>query len=114
MHGNTFETNNGYKTRSFADMCDEVNGFFDVHEELGTWPGGVHIELTGDDVTECLGGVDKLAESDLTNRYETACDPRLNRNQSLELAFISAERLADSRIKRDAVSPLARFRSIDL
>ncbi|MDF2200197.1 3-deoxy-7-phosphoheptulonate synthase class II [Cutibacterium acnes subsp. defendens] len=114
MHGNTFETNDGYKTRSFADMCDEVNGFFDVHEELGTWPGGVHIELTGDDVTECLGGVDKLAESDLTNRYETACDPRLNRNQSLELAFIIAERLADSRIKRDAVSPLARFRSIDL
>ena len=114
MHGNTFETNNGYKTRSFADMCDEVNGFFDVHEELGTWPGGVHIELTGDDVTECLGGVDKLAESDLTNRYETACDPRLNRNQSLELAFIIAERLADGRIKRDAVSPLERFRSIDL
>ena len=114
MHGNTFEADNGYKTRSFADVCDEVNGFFDVHEELGTWPGGVHIELTGDDVTECLGGIDKLAEADLTNRYETACDPRLNRNQSLELAFMVAERLADGRIKRNAVSPLARFRSIDL
>ena len=74
----------------------------------------MHIELTGDDVTECLGGVDKPAESDLTNRYETACDPRPNRKPVPELAFITAERLADSRIGRDAVSPLARFRSIDL
>jgi 3-deoxy-7-phosphoheptulonate synthase len=100
MHGNTFESRNGYKTRSFTDGISELNGFFDVHEELGTWPGGVHVELTGDDVTECLGGGDDLVEADLVNRYETLCDPRLNRNQSLELAFLVAERLTTGRIKR--------------
>ena len=106
MHGNTFETAGGYKTRAFSQVVDEVNGFFDVHEELGTWPGGVHMELTGDDVTECVGGVaDALAEADLPNRYETACDPRLNRNQSLELAFLIAERLTDGRIKRANGAP---------
>lgn len=114
MHGNTFEADNGFKTRSFVDVCAEVNAFFDVHEEMGTWPGGVHIELTGDDVTECLGGVDALNEADLSNRYETACDPRLNRNQSLELAFMIAERLSDGRLKRETVSPLEPFRSMDL
>jgi 3-deoxy-7-phosphoheptulonate synthase len=71
----------------------ELNGFFDVHEELGTWPGGVHVELTGDDVTECVGGGEALAEADLVHRYETVCDPRLNRVQSLELAFLVAEML---------------------
>ncbi len=112
MHGNTFETANGYKTRAFSQVVDEVNGFFDVHEELGTWPGGVHMELTGDDVTECVGGVaDALAEADLANRYETACDPRLNRNQSLELAFQIAERLTDGRIKR--VNPVQEYRAED-
>jgi len=100
MHGNTFETANGYKTRAFADVVEELNGFFDVHEKLGTWPGGVHIELTGDDVTECLGGAMQLTEADLESRYETVCDPRLNRNQSLELAFMVAERLSSGRIKR--------------
>ena len=95
MHGNTFETANGYKTRAFSQVVDEMNGFFDVHEELGTWPGGVHMELTGDDVTECLGGVGGPQEQDLPYRYETACDPRLNRVQSLELAFEVAQRLAD-------------------
>jgi 3-deoxy-7-phosphoheptulonate synthase len=100
MHGNTFEAANGYKTRAFSDVMDELNGFFDVHEELGTWPGGVHVELTGDDVTECVGGGDELVEADLVNRYETLCDPRLNRNQSLELAFLVAERLTDGRIRR--------------
>lgn len=114
MHGNTFEAANGFKTRSFADVCTEVNAFFDVHEEMGTWPGGVHIELTGDDVTECLGGVDALDEADLANRYETACDPRLNRNQSLELAFMIAERLSDGRLKRHTVSPLEPFRGMDM
>jgi 3-deoxy-7-phosphoheptulonate synthase len=78
----------------------ELNGFFDVHEELGTWPGGVHVELTGDDVTECVGGGDDLVEADLVSRYETFCDPRLNRNQSLELAFLVAERLTRAGIKR--------------
>ncbi|MGO4956449.1 class II 3-deoxy-7-phosphoheptulonate synthase [Luteococcus sp. Sow4_B9] len=100
MHGNTFETGNGFKTRSYSDVVEELNGFFDVHDELGTWPGGMHIELTGDDVTECLGGAFELGEADLANRYQTACDPRLNRNQSLELAFMVAERLSDGRIKR--------------
>ena len=77
----------------------ELNGFFDVHEELGTWPGGC-VELTGDDVTECVGGGDDLVEADLVSRYETLCDPRLNRNQSLELAFLVAERLTTGGIKR--------------
>jgi len=112
MHGNTFETASGYKTRAFSQVVDEMNGFFDVHQELGTWPGGVHMELTGDDVTECVGGVaDALAEADLGNRYETACDPRLNRNQSLELAFMIAERLTDGRIKR--INPVQEYRAED-
>ncbi len=112
MHGNTFETALGYKTRAFSEVVEEVNGFFDVHEELGTWPGGVHMELTGDDVTECVGGVaDALAEADLANRYETACDPRLNRNQSLELAFQIAERLTDGRIRR--TNPVQEYRAED-
>jgi 3-deoxy-7-phosphoheptulonate synthase len=105
MHGNTFETATGYKTRAFSQVADEVNGFFDVHEELGTWPGGVHVEMTGDDVTECVGGVNDLNEADLANRYETACDPRLNRNQSLELAFLIADRLTSGRIKRGDGAP---------
>ena len=97
MHGNTYETPNGYKTRNFEDVMEEVQGFFDAHEQIGTWPGGLHVELTGDDVTECLGGGEKLLAADLVNRYETACDPRLNRHQSLELAFLVAERLRSAR-----------------
>lgn len=93
MHGNTFATSTGYKTRSFDDVTAELDGFFDVHAALGTWPGGVHIELTGDDVTECVGGVVDVSEDDLAEHYETACDPRLNRQQSLELAFMIADRL---------------------
>ena len=93
MHGNTTETASGYKTRVYDDVIDEVFGFFEVHRGLGTHPGGLHIELTGDDVTECLGGVSGLSEEQLTERYETACDPRLNREQSLELAFHVADML---------------------
>ena len=93
MHGNTFEASSGYKPRRFDDVIDEVQGFFDVHRALGTWPGGVHVELTGDDVTECVGGGEDLAEIDLSSRYESVCDPRLNRVQSLELAFLVAEML---------------------
>ena len=111
MHGNTFEAANGFKTRSYSDVVEELNGFFDVHNELGTWPGGVHVELTGDDVTECVGGAFQLAEADLVNRYETTCDPRLNRNQSLELAFMVAERLSDGRIKRPNL--IDEFRTLD-
>lgn len=95
MHGNTFESSTGYKTRQFDDVMDEVKGFFEVHKALGTHPGGVHIELTGDDVTECLGGGAKISAEDLATRYETACDPRLNHTQSLELAFLVAEMLRD-------------------
>jgi 3-deoxy-7-phosphoheptulonate synthase len=95
MHGNTFESSTGYKTRQFEDVMDEVKGFFEVHKGLGTHPGGVHIELTGDDVTECLGGGAKISAEDLATRYETACDPRLNHTQSLELAFLVAEMLRD-------------------
>ncbi|MFM8921632.1 MAG: class II 3-deoxy-7-phosphoheptulonate synthase [Candidatus Nanopelagicaceae bacterium] len=95
MHGNTFESSTGYKTRQFEDVMDEVKGFFEVHKGQGTHPGGVHIELTGDDVTECLGGGAKISPEDLATRYETACDPRLNHTQSLELAFLVAEMLRD-------------------
>lgn len=105
MHGNTFETPKGFKTREYAAVVDELNGFFDVHEQLGTWPGGVHMELTGDDVTECLGGAFQLSEADLAERYETTCDPRLNRNQSLELAFMIAERLNRYRARYAPVTP---------
>jgi 3-deoxy-7-phosphoheptulonate synthase len=87
MHGNTVEAADGRKTRYFDDVLDEVAGFFEVHRALGTHPGGIHIEFTGDDVTECIGGGQPIAESDLPYRYETACDPRLNRSQSLDLAF---------------------------
>ncbi len=93
MHGNTRESSNGYKTRHFDDVMEEVRGFFDVHAALGTHPGGVHVELTGDNVTECLGGAHDLTDADLAGRYETACDPRLNDGQSLELAFLVAEML---------------------
>jgi 3-deoxy-7-phosphoheptulonate synthase len=95
MHGNTFEAATGYKTRRFDDVMDEVKGFFEVHKGLGTHPGGIHIELTGDDVTECLGGGEQISETDLASRYESACDPRLNHSQSLELAFLVAEMLRD-------------------
>ncbi|GAB3489014.1 3-deoxy-7-phosphoheptulonate synthase class II [Flexivirga lutea] len=94
MHGNTFESSTGYKTREFDDIIDEVRGFFEVHRGLGTVPGGLHVELTGNDVTECLGGSEKILDADLEKRYETACDPRLNHQQSLELAFLVAEMLS--------------------
>src|ERR1700749_3459673 len=91
MHGNTVEAASGQKTRNFDDVLDEVGGFFEVHRALGTYPGGIHIEFTGDDVTECIGGGHRIAESDLSHRYETTCDPRLNRGQSLDLAFRVAD-----------------------
>jgi len=95
MHGNTYEAPSGYKTRKFEDVLDEVKGFFEVHKSLGTHPGGIHIELTGDDVTECVGGGEQISHDDLATRYESACDPRLNHAQSLELAFLVAEMLRD-------------------
>jgi 3-deoxy-7-phosphoheptulonate synthase len=95
MHGNTATSASGYKTRHFDRILDEVQGFFEVHRDLGTHPGGLHVELTGEDVTECLGGGQELSDADLADRYETACDPRLNTQQSLELAFLVAEMLRD-------------------
>lgn len=94
MHGNGITTKNGYKSRRFDDVMDEVRGFFEVHRDLGTFPGGVHVELTGDDVAECLGGSEHIDENTLESRYESLCDPRLNHSQSLELAFLVAEELA--------------------
>ena len=101
MHGNTEETADGVKTRHLDRIIDEVDGFFDVHASLGTHPGGLHVELTGDDVTECIGGTAELTAADLGRRYETACDPRLNIEQSLELAFRVAERLVSERRVRN-------------
>jgi 3-deoxy-7-phosphoheptulonate synthase len=95
MHGNTFSSTTGFKTRHFDDVVDEVHGFFDVHRALGTVPGGIHVELTGNDVTECLGGSEKILDADLEKRYESLCDPRLNHQQSLELAFLVAEMLGE-------------------
>jgi 3-deoxy-7-phosphoheptulonate synthase len=93
MHGNTFTSPGGRKTRDLDAVIDEVGGFFAAHHQVGTWPGGLHIELTGDDVTECLGGPEAIAHDDLDTRYETMCDPRLNGRQSLDLAFRVAEQL---------------------
>ena len=90
MHGNTVTSPNGYKTRNFDDVIDEVRGFFEVHHALGTVPGGLHVEMTGDDVAECLGGADPIDQEAFLDRYESVCDPRLNHMQSLEMAFLVA------------------------
>lgn len=91
MHGNTFTAPGGRKTRDFDDIVAEIGGFVRAHRAEGTWPGGIHVELTGDDVTECLGGAEQLSDSQLDDRYETVCDPRLNGRQSVDLAFRVAE-----------------------
>ncbi|MEI2638184.1 MAG: 3-deoxy-7-phosphoheptulonate synthase class II [Microthrixaceae bacterium] len=96
MHGNTYTSPTGHKTRHFDSILAEIRGFFAAHAEVGTWPGGVHVELTGDNVTECVGGSDELLDGDLPLRYETMCDPRLNGRQSLDLAFDVAEMLRSS------------------
>jgi 3-deoxy-7-phosphoheptulonate synthase len=93
MHGNTEESPSGHKTRHFDRIMDEVEGFFEVHQRLGTHPGGIHVEHTGQDVTECLGGAEMISHAQLGSRYETACDPRLNTQQALELAFLVVEML---------------------
>ena len=97
MHGNTYKTTNGYKTRHFDTILEELEHFFAIHCAEKTIPGGVHFELTGDNVTECLGGAQKISDSDLKSRYETACDPRLNNEQSLELAFLVTDLLRNGR-----------------
>ncbi len=93
MHGNTVGTAARVKTRSFDAILAEVHRFFDAHGEAGTWAGGLHVEMTGRDVTECVGGAHRLTEADLSRNYETFCDPRLNAEQSLELSFLVAEAL---------------------
>ena len=96
MHGNTYTAESGLKTRNFSDVVEETKKFFHIHRALGTWAGGIHVELTGDNVTECVGGAENLSDDDLALRYETMCDPRLNASQSLELAFHVAEELRAS------------------
>jgi 3-deoxy-7-phosphoheptulonate synthase len=96
MHANTFTAPNGRKTRDFEDICDEFAGFVAAHRVEGTWPGGIHVELTGDDVTECLGGAEEILDSQLDDRYETVCDPRLNARQSLDLGFRVAELMSEA------------------
>jgi 3-deoxy-7-phosphoheptulonate synthase len=104
MHGNTVKAANGYKTRGLDAILAEVRSFFDVHRAEGTHAGGVHFEMTGQNVTECLGGVQAIKESDLAARYHTHCDPRLNASQALELAFLIAEGLRAERrgLKKNA------------
>jgi 3-deoxy-7-phosphoheptulonate synthase len=105
MHGNTIKSATGYKTRPFNQVLTEVQEFFAIHRAEGTVPGGVHFEMTGADVTECTGGVQAVSDEDLSDRYHTACDPRLNASQSLELAFLVAEELAK------AVTPVSQAAS---
>jgi 3-deoxy-7-phosphoheptulonate synthase len=102
MHGNTIKSSSGYKTRSFDRILAEVRGFFAVHESEGSYAGGVHFEMTGRDVTECIGGAQEITEEGLSDRYHTHCDPRLNASQSLELAFLIAEELKSRRLQRTA------------
>jgi 3-deoxy-7-phosphoheptulonate synthase len=104
MHGNTITAANGYKTRPFDRVLSEVDTFFAVHRGEGTHAGGVHIEMTGQNVTECTGGAMAITETDLSNRYHTHCDPRLNADQSLDLAFLMAERLKQERAAQGAVA----------
>ncbi|MDR3346197.1 MAG: 3-deoxy-7-phosphoheptulonate synthase class II [Campylobacteraceae bacterium] len=99
MHGNTIKTSNNYKTRAFDSILSEVNSFFEIHQSEGTYAGGVHLEMTGQNVTECVGGAKAITEKGLESRYETMCDPRLNADQALELAFLIADNLK-KRVKR--------------
>ena len=101
MHGNTVKASSGYKTRQFDRILAEVRGFFAVHRAEGTHAGGVHFEMTGQDVTECVGGAQAITEDGLADRYHTHCDPRLNGSQSLELAFLIAEALKKERADED-------------
>tara|TARA_B100001093_G_scaffold73383_1_gene64102 strand:+ start:287 stop:1678 length:1392 start_codon:yes stop_codon:yes gene_type:complete len=107
MHGNTITSSNGYKTRPFDRILSEVRGFFDVHNQEGTYAGGVHFEMTGQDVTECLGGAQAISEVSLADRYHTHCDPRLNASQALELAFLIADMLKENRGDQSATKMAA-------
>ena len=102
MHGNVIKSDSGYKTRPFDRILGEVKGFFAVHRAEGTHPGGIHIEMTGQDVTECVGGAVAITDERLGDRYHTHCDPRLNAEQSLELAFLLAEMLNEEVAEKQA------------
>ena len=112
MHGNTEKSASGYKTRRFDKILAEMKGFFAVHAEEGTHPGGVHFELTGQDVTECVGGAEAIGDEDLSSRYHTHCDPRLNANQALELAFLIADELREARGEKSQSGSGGNARSI--
>ena len=99
MHGNTIKASSGYKTRPLTNIISEIEQFFKIHRNEGTYPGGIHLEMTGQDVTECIGGLREVTEDDLKSRYHTFCDPRLNASQSLELAFLLSDFLKDQRIR---------------
>ena len=99
MHGNTVKASSGYKTRPLINIISEIEKFFKIHQNEGTYPGGIHLEMTGQDVTECIGGVQEITEDDLKSRYHTYCDPRLNASQSLEVAFLLSEFLKEDRIR---------------
>ena len=98
MHGNTIKADNGYKTRPFDRVREEVERCFEVHKSEGTYLGGIHLELTGKDVTECVGGAQEITEEGLADRYHTHCDPRLNANQALELAFLISDEIKKNSI----------------
>jgi len=112
MHGNTVKSGNGYKTRPFDQILTEVDEFFQVLHSEGVHPGGVHFELTGQDVTECVGGAQAITEADLSNRYHTHCDPRLNARQALELAFVVADRLKEERANRHGNGKMSQVAGI--
>ena len=99
MHGNTIKAKNGYKTRNFNTIINELNTFFSIHKTENTIPGGIHFEFTGENVTECLGGINNITDYDLDFKYETTCDPRLNNEQSLEIAFLISELLKNKGVK---------------
>ena len=101
MHGNTVKSANGIKTRPFGRIVEEIRSFFAIHRAEGSYAGGIHLEMTGRDVTECTGGAQSIQEADLSSRYDTKCDPRLNASQALELAFLIAE-LMDARRSKNA------------
>jgi 3-deoxy-7-phosphoheptulonate synthase len=98
MHGNTIKSTTGFKTRPVKDIISEVKLFFNVHQNEGTYAGGLHIEMTGKNVTECTGGAQKITDKDLSKRYHTHCDPRMNANQAIELAFLIAEEIKKNSI----------------
>jgi 3-deoxy-7-phosphoheptulonate synthase len=107
MHGNTITSSSGYKTRPFDRILSEVKSFFQIHAAEGTHPGGVHLEMTGQNVTECTGGTRAISDEDLNDRYHTVCDPRLNAEQSVDMAFLIAELLKTSRTGKEQPLPVA-------